>query len=111
MSLDALSPLDGRYADQTRPLAAYFSEAALIRYRVLVEVEWLIAMADGEWMPEVRALTADERDMLRGIVSGFGEADAARVKDIERTTRHDVKAVEYLLRERLAGTSLEDVAG
>src|SRR5689334_15036273 len=89
MSLDAVSPLDGRYREQIAPLAAYFSEEALIRQRVLVEVEWLIALADQPAIPEVRPFTAEEIAALRGIVTGFDEAAAARVKEIERTTRHD----------------------
>jgi adenylosuccinate lyase len=110
MSLDAVSPLDGRYRDQIAPLAAYFSEEALIRQRVLVEVEWLIALAAEPAIPEVRPFTAEEVAALRGIVTGVDEAAAARVKEIERTTRHDVKAVEYFLKERLAGTALAPVA-
>jgi adenylosuccinate lyase len=110
MSLDAVSPLDGRYRDQIAPLAAYFSEEALIRQRVGVEVEWLIALAAEPAIPEVRPFTAEEVAALRGIVTGVDEAAAARVKEIERTTRHDVKAVEYFLKERLAGTALAPVA-
>jgi adenylosuccinate lyase len=111
MSLDALSPLDGRYAEQLGPLAACFSEAALIRGRLQVEVEWLIAMSETPELAEVRAFTADEIAWLRGLVDNFDEAAAARVKEIERTTRHDVKAVEYYLKERLQGGSLAEVAG
>jgi adenylosuccinate lyase len=110
MSLDAVSPLDGRYRDQIAPLAAYFSEEALIRQRVGVEVEWLIALAAEPAIPEVRPFTAEEVAALRGIVTSVDEAAAARVKEIERTTRHDVKAVEYFLKERLAGTALAPVA-
>ena len=111
MSLDAISPLDGRYAGQVAPLAAYFSEAALIRERVRVEVEWLIAMAATPDLPEVRPLEAEEQAFLRNLVAGFDGEAAARVKEIEQTTRHDVKAVEYFLKERLHSTSLADVAG
>jgi adenylosuccinate lyase len=110
MSLDAVSPLDGRYREQIAPLAAYFSEEALICRRVGVEIEWLIALAAHPAIPEARPFTAEEIATLRGIVTGFDEAAAARVKEIERTTRHDVKAVEYFLKERLAGTSLAAVA-
>jgi adenylosuccinate lyase len=109
MSLKAISPLDGRYARQTAPLAEYFSEWALIRYRVRVEVEWLLALATHPAIEAVRPLTPDETELLRDIAANFSEADAARVKAIERTTNHDVKAVEYFLKERLAETSLADV--
>ncbi len=108
-ALKAISPLDGRYATQTEKLSPFFSEWALIRFRVLVEVEWLLLLA-GEWtVPGVRAFTADEADLLRAIAGNFDDADAERVKAIERTTNHDVKAVEYFVKERLAQTSLADV--
>ncbi|MDQ2809197.1 MAG: lyase family protein, partial [Chloroflexota bacterium] len=110
MTLDALSPLDGRYAAQTAEVAAQFSEAALMRRRVQVEVAWLLTMAAGDWMPEVRPLTAAEVARLHGLVDDFSDTDAARVKEIEQTTRHDVKAVEYFIKERLRDTSLADVA-
>jgi adenylosuccinate lyase len=105
-SLKAVSALDGRYAAQTAALGDYFSEYALIKYRVHVEVEWLICLAAHPTLLEVREITAPETDLLRGIVTNFTETDAARVKEIERTTNHDVKAVEYFLKERLADTSL-----
>src|SRR5438105_15911176 len=101
MSLHALSPLDGRYQEQVAPLAACFSEAALIRARVQVEVEWLIALAGHPALPEVRALSGEETATLRGLVAGFDDQAAMRVKAIEATTRHDVKAVEYYVKERL----------
>jgi len=104
--LDAISPLDGRYAEQVAPLAAYFSENALIKRRLRVEVEWLIAMSDSPEFPEIRRLTEDEVDLLRALLSDFGEQDAAQVKQIERRTHHDVKAVEYFLKEKLLGTSI-----
>jgi adenylosuccinate lyase len=109
MSLDAISPLDGRYRDQVAPLADWFSEAALIRERLRVEVEWLIAMAASPWLPEVRELQPDEIAYLRTLIAGFNPEAAARVKEIEATTRHDVKAVEYFLKEQLQLMSLADV--
>jgi adenylosuccinate lyase len=96
--LTAISPLDGRYRRQVEELGRYFSEAALIRYRVLVEVEWLLALARE---PDVTGVPALDEAELRAIVEGFSEADAAAVKAIEATTNHDVKAVEYFLRARL----------
>lgn len=108
-SLKALSALDGRYANQTSPLGEFFSEYALIRFRVLVEVEWLAALSAHPAIPEVRSFTADEGIFLQKIIDAFSEDDARRVKEIERTTNHDVKAVEYFLKERLAESSLADV--
>lgn len=109
MSLLSLSPLDGRYEPQTQGLAAEFSEWALIRYRVQVEVEWLRLMAERPEIAAVRPLTQDENAYLTAIITDFDEGEAGRVKVIEATTRHDVKAVEYYLKEKLDGTSLNDV--
>jgi len=100
--LSALSPLDGRYHKQLAPLTAYCSEAALIRYRVRVEIEWLIALAEEPAVAEVRPFSAAAVGQLRQAAAGFAEADAARVKEIESRTNHDVKAIEYWLKERFA---------
>ncbi|MCA1597029.1 MAG: adenylosuccinate lyase, partial [Chloroflexi bacterium] len=107
MGVRAISPLDGRYEAQVAEIAACFSEWALIKFRVHVEVEWLIALSSTDCIPEVRTFTPDEREFLRGLAANFDDAAAERVKAIEATTRHDVKAVEYYLKERLRGTSLE----
>jgi adenylosuccinate lyase len=109
MSINAVSPLDGRYHEQTKEIAVFFSEAALIRFRVQVEVEWLIALSQSEHLPEVRRFSHDETSLLRSLVRRFGEENALRVKEIEKTTRHDVKAVEYWIKEQLEGTSLAEV--
>lgn len=109
LALTAVSPLDGRYQALTEALSADFSEWALIRYRLAVEVEWLLLMADRPEIAAVRPFTADEQQRLRQIVADFAPAQAERVKEIERTTRHDVKAVEYYLGERLEGTSLAEM--
>ena len=101
--LSALSPLAGRYHRQLAPLTAYCSEAALIRYRVRVEIEWLIALAQEPGVAEVRPFSAATVAELRQAVAAFSEADAARVKEIESRTNHDVKAIEYWLKERFAG--------
>ena len=101
--LTALSPLDGRYHRQLAPLTAYCSEAALIRYRVRVEIEWLIALAQDPGLAEIRPFSATAVDDLRQAATAFAEADAARVKEIESRTNHDVKAIEYWLKERFAG--------
>jgi adenylosuccinate lyase len=99
-ALTAISPLDGRYANKVAPLAAHFSEYALIRDRVRVEIAWLQALADEPGVPEVRPFSAATRAELDAAGKAFSVADAARVKAIERTTNHDVKAVEYWLKER-----------
>ena len=102
-ALLALSPLDGRYAGKVAALRPIFSEAGLIRARVHVEVEWLLALAAEPAIVELPALPADAIARLRGIVQSFGTGDAARVKEIEATTNHDVKAVEYWIKEKLRG--------
>lgn len=109
MSLKSISPLDGRYEAAVAPLADFFSEYALIRYRVIVELQWLLVMSEQPEIAEVRAFTEEERSLLTQWMAEFGPEQAQRVKEIESTTRHDVKAVEYYLRERLRETSLRDV--
>jgi adenylosuccinate lyase len=99
-ALTALSPLDGRYGSKTAPLRDFFSEFALIRYRVIVEIEWLKALAAEPAIAEVPAFSAEAIGLLDGIADTFSVADAERVKAIEATTNHDVKAVEYFLKER-----------
>jgi adenylosuccinate lyase len=101
--LTALSPLDGRYQSKTAELRPYFSEYGLIRHRVLVEVRWLMALAGHKKIKEVPPFSALTQKMLNGIVAEFSEADARRVKDIEATTNHDVKAIEYFLKEKTRG--------
>ncbi len=109
MSLRTLSPLDGRYSDRLKDLSSYFSEWALIKYRVHVEIEWLITMAERPEIDHVRPFSEEETGFLRTLVLEFGDAHAQQIKDIEAATRHDVKAVEYYVRETITGTSLEDV--
>ncbi|MFW6191681.1 MAG: lyase family protein, partial [Thiohalospira sp.] len=103
--LTAISPIDGRYGGRTEELRPVFSEYGLIRHRVLVEVRWLQMLADRSEIAEVPAFSDEARAILNGIVDGFDEAAAARVKSIEATTNHDVKAVEYYLKERIAGNA------
>jgi adenylosuccinate lyase len=102
-ALTALSPLDGRYAAKVAALAAHFSEYGLIRARVRVEIAWLIALSDEPGVPEVAPFAPASRAALAAAADGFSPADAARVKAIEAVTNHDVKAVEYWLKERFAG--------
>ncbi len=99
-ALLALSPLDGRYAARLAALRPLLSEFGLMRRRVQVEVEWFIALSDAG-LPEFAPLSEAARGLLRGLVARFGEADAQAIKDIEKTTNHDVKAVEYWLKLRL----------
>ena len=99
--LNALSPLDGRYGTKAQSLRQTLSEAAFMAHRVEVEVAWLIGLSDAG-LPELSAFTDGARAVLRGLVENFSEDDAARIKAIERTTNHDVKAVEYWLKEKVA---------
>ena len=105
----ALGPLDGRYRGAVAPLVEHLSEAALNRSRVQVEVEWLIHLTDGQVVPGARRLTDEEKQRLRAVVDEFDGASVAELGEIERETVHDVKAVEYFLKRRMTGTSLEDV--
>ncbi len=105
-TLTAVSPLDGRYANKCAELTDVFSEFGLIKRRVLVECAWLEALCDAKEIRECKALTATERKALRAIATDFSVAEARRIKEIERTTNHDVKAVEYFLKEKVAKTSL-----
>ena len=100
--LGALSPLDGRYEKSAEPLRSYFSEAALIRHRVLVELEWLKALAAERRIKELRPFSRATAAALDRLVAGFSEKDAAHIKNIEAETNHDVKAIEYWLKGRLA---------
>lgn len=106
--LMAVSPLDGRYSAQGQTIARFFSEFGLIRYRVRVEVEYFIALC--EWpLPQLSSVQASVYPALRAIYENFSEADAQVIKDIEKTTNHDVKAVEYFLKERFELLGLGDV--
>lgn len=104
-ALTAVSPIDGRYGDKTAALRPIFSEYGLIRFRVEVEVRWLQSLANHGDIAEVPALSAAANAALEQLVAEFSMEDALRVKAIERTTNHDVKAVEYLLKERFQGNS------
>ena len=99
--LTAISPIDGRYRNKTQELAGYFSEYALIRYRVRVEIEYFIALCELP-LPQLEHFDHKLFDALRDIYRQFTEQDAARVKEIEKTTNHDVKAVEYFIKEKLS---------
>ena len=100
-ALTAISPLDGRYAAKVESLRPIFSEYGLLQRRIQVEVRWLEALAAHAKIVEVPALSEDARSVLQQLVENFTPADAARIKEIERTTNHDVKAVEYFIKERI----------
>lgn len=106
-NLLAISPLDGRYANKIDYLNQYFSEAALMRYRILVEVEWLIFLFNTLKLKETKVLAPTELRLLRSIYEQFDVIDGARVKDIEKTTNHDVKAVEYFIKEKIKDGPIE----
>ncbi|NMP32406.1 adenylosuccinate lyase [Thalassotalea sp. M1531] len=101
-ALSAISPVDGRYGSKTKALRPIFSEFGLIKYRVTVEVRWLQKLAEQAEIAEVPAFSVEANSVLDDIVANFSEEDAMRVKTIEATTNHDVKAVEYFLKEKIA---------
>lgn len=105
-ALTAISPVDGRYRRQVESLAPYFSEFGLIHYRVRIEIEYFIALC--EWpIPQLSGVEPSQFPSLRGLYENFSEADALRIKEIEKTTNHDVKAVEYFIKEKLKGSPVE----
>ena len=109
-AITAISPIDGRYRKQTESLARYFSEFGLIQYRILIEVEYFIALAEYP-LPQLKGkLSAGTKMALREIYILFQADDAKRIKEIEQTTNHDVKAVEYFLKEKFESIGLKDVA-
>jgi adenylosuccinate lyase len=108
--ITAISPIDGRYASKVTELTECFSEYALLRNRVRVEVAWLLALCAEPGIPECRPVSEAEEGALRAIVARFTPAEGEKIKKIEAVTNHDVKAVEYYLKEQLDGTSLEDLS-
>jgi adenylosuccinate lyase len=109
MALISISPLDGRYAAQVQSLAPYFSEEALIHYRVRVELAWFVTLSERPELPHIRPLLPSERQLVEMWITTFDSEQAQRVKAIEAIIGHDVKAVEYYLKERFQGTTLEDM--
>jgi adenylosuccinate lyase len=97
-ALTAISPIDGRYHSKTNRLAAFFSEEALIRYRVIIEIEYFIALCEAK-LPQLSGVDKTSYDALRAIYKNFSSEDALKIKEIEKTTNHDVKAVEYFLKD------------
>ena len=105
--LSAISPIDGRYRSKVQELAPYFSEYGLFKYRVWVEIEYFIALSQLD-LEQFPSISSTDDDFLKGLYLNFSEADAQQIKDIEKTTNHDVKAVEYFIKEKLKGTNLEE---
>ena len=105
--LSAISPIDGRYRSKVQELAPYFSEYGLFKYRVWVEIEYFIALSQLD-LEQFPSISSTDGDFLKGLYLNFSEADAQQIKDIEKTTNHDVKAVEYFIKEKLKGTKLEE---
>lgn len=105
-SLTAISPVDGRYRNTTEKLADYFSEQALIRYRIRVEVEYFIALCELP-LPQLADIDRTKFAALRALYLDFAPADAGRVKEIESVTNHDVKAIEYIIKEKWTASGWE----
>ncbi len=101
--LTALSPLDGRYADKCDPLRLVLSEYALFKFRLKVEIEWLIHLSLQDNIPEIKPINKTDQDFLQNILKNFSVAEADKIKQIETTTKHDVKAVEYYLKDKIKG--------
>ena len=109
-NLTSISPIDGRYSDKTVPLKTIFSEFGLIKYRLLVEVRWLEAISNNPQITEVPEFSSKSKNLLSTIVDHFSLEDAKAIKEIEKTTNHDVKAVEYYIKEKVSSTpELENV--
>jgi adenylosuccinate lyase len=108
--ITSISPIDGRYASKVEELSSCFSEYALIRNRIKVEVLWLMALCAEPGIPECRSLTFEEQRFLQDLADHLSPEEAEEVKRIERTTNHDVKAVEYFLKQKIEGTSLEPLS-
>ncbi|MCK8523533.1 adenylosuccinate lyase [Aquimarina sp. D1M17] len=104
--LQAISPIDGRYASKTQSLSVYFSEEALIKYRVLVEIEYFIALCE-QPLPQLESIDSSLFEKLRAIYTSFSSEDALAIKEIEKVTNHDVKAVEYFIKEKFDTLGLE----
>ena len=106
-ALSAISPIDGRYSKKTESLKQYFSEAALIKYRVLVEVEYFISLCNFP-LPQLQNFPTKKYELLRNLYANFTNEDAQKIKDIEGVTNHDVKAVEYFIKEKFDKLGLQD---
>ena len=106
-SLNAISPIDGRYSSKTENLSNFFSEKALIKYRVLVEIEYFISLTEVE-IPGLSNWKSSDNKLIKNIYEKFSDDDAIEIKKIEKTTNHDVKAVEYFLKEKFNDLGFEN---
>lgn len=104
-ALNAISPIDGRYFNKTRALSPYFSEFALIYYRLMVEIRWLESLAANTAISEVPPLDQKAKDFLSELIANFDEAEAIKIKEFEKQTNHDVKAIEYYLKDKFQQNS------
>ncbi|MDI1351995.1 MAG: adenylosuccinate lyase [bacterium] len=111
-ALNAISPIDGRYMSKTRSLSPYFSEFALTYYRLIVEIRWLESLAASEAIPEVPCLNKESKQFLADLINQFNEVEALKVKEFERQTNHDVKAIEYYLKDKFQDNEhLKEIVG
>jgi adenylosuccinate lyase len=111
-ALNAISPIDGRYINKTRALSPYFSEFALIYYRLMVEIKWLESLAANEAIPEIPALDEKSKQFLASIITDFNETEAEKIKEFEKETNHDVKSIEYYLKARFQeNNQLKSIVG
>ncbi|NNK69898.1 MAG: adenylosuccinate lyase, partial [Flavobacteriaceae bacterium] len=106
-NLNAISPIDGRYRDKVESLSRFFSEEALIKYRVLVEIEYFISLCEIP-LPQLEAVSSEKFEELRSVYQSFTSEDAEKIKGIEKVTNHDVKAVEYFIKEKFEELGLSD---
>src|SRR5690606_34290494 len=106
-SLNAITPIDGRYRDKVNELAPYFSEEALIKYRVQVEIEYFIALCE-QPLPQLEAFNSNLYEELRAIYKNFTTIDASAIKEIEKVTNHDVKAVEYFIKDKFDALNISE---
>lgn len=106
-SLNAISPIDGRYRNKVNELAPFFSEEALIKYRVQVEIEYFIALCE-QPLPQLKTFNTGLFEDLRAIYKNFTTIDASAIKEIEKVTNHDVKAVEYFIKEKFDGLGISE---
>lgn len=109
--ITSLSPLDGRYSSKVSELVPYFSEYALIKHRLVVEISWLMMLSSEKGIPELPAFSDKEIKILEDLIKNFSEKEAEKVKEIEKKTNHDVKAVEYYIKQKLENTSLKKYSG
>src|ERR1700733_9764971 len=111
-ALNAISPIDGRYLNKTRTLSPYFSEFALTYYRLMVEIKWLESLASNGSIVEVPPLDEESKSFLSDLINNFNESEAEKIKELEKQTNHDVKAIEYYLKDKFqSNEALKSIVG